>query len=438
MTGPHALPLSTAHRVASGPARQRGVATLVVVMALFFVLALVAAYTNRNLVYEQRTAANSYRAERALATADGAVDWTLSQLNGGRVALNCGASTTASDGDFRSRYLTLNSQNGGYVTSALMPTCITPHSNTPALRCACPTPTSAGSITVPTDEPATAFRVSFMTPTGMTTTPPGTVYLQVTGCSNVSPGAASCISNDPNPEADARSQVRATLGLVRALPAKPVAPLVVGNDITVPANMLVVTNAETSAVAVHGRSFSTSGATLLFGPDGAAGSNQASSALHALVDAGKFFEAAFGMPAALYKAQPAVVRVACPAGCTMSDAPVVNALTNFPGRTVYIDGDLAFDSVPGSSTVGTTAIPVMLVVNGTLTLTAAVNLTGFVYATEVLWQSGTATLQGALAAAQNFTATTAVTIAYDADVMATITKGYGSFVRVPGGWNRGF
>jgi len=370
MTALFTLPSPRLRSAGMGKTHQRGVATLVVVMALFFVLALVAAYTNRNLVYEQRTAANSYRAERALATADGAVEWTLSNLNSGRVGINCEASTAAGDSDFRSRYLSLNTQNGGYVPSALMPTCITPHNNLPALRCACPTVSEAGSITVPTDEPSTAFRVRFIPITGMPTTPPGTIFVQVTGCSNVSPGTASCISTDPNPEADARSQVRATLGLVRALPAKPLAPLMAGGNITAPANALVISSAETNAVAVHGGTFSAPGAKLQFGSDGAAGADLASTDLADMLAGGKFFESVFGMPAALYKAQPAVVRVACPGGCSSGDADVVSALTNFPGRTVYIDGDLNFNSIPGSSIVGTSASPLMLVVKGTLTVAA--------------------------------------------------------------------
>ena len=75
-------------------------AALMMVMVMFFIMALVAAYTNRNLVFEQRTTANSYRAERALVAADSGLDWTLSMLNGGRIDLQCRPSTTATDVDF--------------------------------------------------------------------------------------------------------------------------------------------------------------------------------------------------------------------------------------------------------------------------------------------------------------------------------------------------
>ena len=50
--------------------RQRGAATLIVVMILFFVMTLVAAYTNRSLIFEQRTSANQYRSTQSLEIAD--------------------------------------------------------------------------------------------------------------------------------------------------------------------------------------------------------------------------------------------------------------------------------------------------------------------------------------------------------------------------------
>ena len=49
---------------------QSGAASLVVVLMLFFVIALVSAYTSRNLIFEQRTANNQYRSTQALEAAE--------------------------------------------------------------------------------------------------------------------------------------------------------------------------------------------------------------------------------------------------------------------------------------------------------------------------------------------------------------------------------
>ena len=90
----------------------RGLAALTVVMIIFFVMAMVAAYTNRNLVFEQRISTNSYKSARAVDAAEAAVDWTLSMLNGGVLTDNCTAPSAAAlaanpsaFSDFRRRYL---------------------------------------------------------------------------------------------------------------------------------------------------------------------------------------------------------------------------------------------------------------------------------------------------------------------------------------------
>ncbi|RYG22576.1 MAG: hypothetical protein EON93_24980, partial [Burkholderiales bacterium] len=69
--------------------RQRGAATLVVVMVLFLVMALLAAYANRSLMFEQRISGSYYRASMAQDLAEGGVDWTVAMLNGGGIDDDC-------------------------------------------------------------------------------------------------------------------------------------------------------------------------------------------------------------------------------------------------------------------------------------------------------------------------------------------------------------
>jgi Tfp pilus assembly protein PilX len=71
----NALAVSTRRHAHQG---QRGVATLIVVLVLFFVVSLVAAYTNRNLIFEQRTASNQYRSTQALEAAEAGLEWAIS------------------------------------------------------------------------------------------------------------------------------------------------------------------------------------------------------------------------------------------------------------------------------------------------------------------------------------------------------------------------
>ena len=73
-----------------------GMAALTVVMVLFFVMAMVAAYTNRSLIFEQRISANNYRATSAMNASEAGIEWGIAMINGGRVDDNClGSSNTA-------------------------------------------------------------------------------------------------------------------------------------------------------------------------------------------------------------------------------------------------------------------------------------------------------------------------------------------------------
>ena len=218
------------------PARsllQRGMAALTVVMVLFFIMALLAAYTNRNLVFEQRISANSYRATRALEAADAGVEWTIGMLNAGRITASCvppDPDVAAAFTDFRSRYLVpaLNAQTGeadafglpwGLVqANRVYPTCVM-LDGVPS--CACPAVgEAAAGINVPADGVATAFRVTFRL-FNDDTVRGGAIQLVARGCSNPGAGDTSCIAQAENPNAppvvDGTTSVIATLGLVRAL-----------------------------------------------------------------------------------------------------------------------------------------------------------------------------------------------------------------------------
>src|SRR4051812_22686104 len=85
-------------------ARQGGAATLVVVMVLFFIMAMMAAFANRNLIFEQRIASNYYRSGVALEVADAGGEWALGRLNGSNIDAACTAAGNPTS-SFRQRYL---------------------------------------------------------------------------------------------------------------------------------------------------------------------------------------------------------------------------------------------------------------------------------------------------------------------------------------------
>ena len=429
-----------------------GMAALVVVMVLFFIMAMVAAYTNRNLVFEQRTTANSYRAERALVAADAGVDWAISMLNGGRIDINCQPSTNAADTDFRRRYLNRTS-TGAYTlvgstddANTLYPGCISSAGN---LTCICPTqaapnPDPNPVRAWPIDGGGTAFRVRRWLP-GLQTRS-GSMLLEARGCATTGTGASSCVSANSLPAVDAQTQVRTTVGLVRAMASPPLAALTAAGAINAGTSELRIGNPDAaSGLTAHAGAAITAAASSRYaGPAGSADdgrlANDAALQVPAVADrytaADRLFRGTFGMDAPTFRRQPALVRIDCSGGCTTTQ--LTTALNNAPGRTLWLDGNLTIDTAPVTGVIGSNAEPVMAIVTGTLAVQAATELVGFVYATDIQWSGAAsgALVRGALMAANGFSASATATIRYDADVLDVIRLGYGSFVRTPGSWGR--
>jgi len=419
--------------------RSRGVAALTVVMILFFVMALVAAYTNRNLVFEQRISANSYRSARALDASEGAIDWTLSMLNGGRINASCASSNTITDNDFRGNYLRLvdigEPDNPGRYevvwklnpAQKMFPACI---SKDGVLSCICPTLTDrTPAIATPADGIGTAFNVSLRTPTNELQ--PGTLNIDALGCASIGTGAGACYNQAPLSQrqvvSDAKSGVRAGIGLVQALPVPPEATLTVGGGIVMNAGALTVTN------------------------EGTRRNGTQKIIVDNTTPANNWFRFRFGVDSATFKNQPAVVTIDCSAGCDSSNLADIHA--RFPRNPIWIEGNLTISSadqlgsmphlpvppnVPTPSTPGNVNDwnPIMLIVNGRLTVAADVRIVGFVHASDVSWASPGATLYGAIITPGIFTGTADAKLNYRADLLEFIGLYYGSFVRVPGSWKQ--
>jgi PilX N-terminal len=438
--------------------RQRGVAALTVVMVLFFVMALLAAYTNRNLVFEQRISANSYRATRALEAADAGVEWATGMLNAGRITASCNPPDPAQAAgltDFRSRYLVpaMNPLTGepdafglpwGQVpANRVYPTCVVVNG---VPRCACPAlGEAAAAINVPADGVATAFRISFRL-FNDDTVRGGSIQLVSRGCSNPGTGNTSCIAQTEvagaSPAVDSTTTVITTLGLVRALPVAPKATLTAGTTITAnaPGELQIANGDFTTGLTAHaGVSLSAAASSRFIGPAGS-GSNGRIDSDATLADlaaqgADPWFRALFVLDAGSYQRQPAVVRLDCAAGCNR--ARIAAALLLNPRNPIWADGDVDLDAAVGGvvDDLGTVADPMMLIVNGNLTISGDANIRGFAHANQINWTAPAATWDGALVSATSFTASSVATLRYDKALLDIIRLRYGSFVRAPGGWN---
>ena len=263
-------------------APDKGMAALTVVMIIFFVMALVAAYTNRNLIFEQRISANSYKSARALDAAEAAIDWTLSMLNGGVVTDNCTAPSAAALAanpaaytDFRRRLLTTpfdpTVTEGSYDrliigndAVRMYPACIMDASA--GLSCICPSPTSRNpSMGTPNDGIGSAFNVELEHASDASAglfSQPGAVNISAQGCANIGTGGTSCYNQNPSAQSisvvDAKSGINMTVALVRALPLGAQAPghpqlstLTTGGAVQMNGFILTVANSTVTETALR-------------------------------------------------------------------------------------------------------------------------------------------------------------------------------------------
>ena len=428
----------------------RGLAALTVVMVLFFVMALVAAYTNRNLIFEQRISIGTYRSARATDGAEAALNWGMSLLNGGLIDTACQPSTVATDLDYRRQaFVELPADSvageGRYETSSLVSRpvagCIVANGQ---MSCACQSAAVTNPIiTPPTSGQGTAFHTTFFLPILDGSDPKshqGVVGLAGYACGSLGTGVNDCSRSAAGvPQVDGMAGISSSLGMLSALPLAPKATLTAGGVVSTTGGgvQLVISNPDSSSgkTVMAGGAVSNSGQ--FAGPAGSAGDGKvdnvaAMANLANLADptSDGWFKAVFGMDPVTYRNQPATRLMDCSAGCNATALAAV--LAGYPRNPIFIAGDLSLDSAAG---LGTAAAPVMLVVSGTLTVAADTPIIGFVYAGNLNWQAANASVNGAIVTRGNFAATATARLTYDRQVIDTIRLRYGSFVRMPGSWS---
>jgi len=446
-------------------AHQRGAATLVVVMVLFFIISMVAAYTSRSMIFEQRTGANLYRATQSFEAAEAGMNWALMMLNSGRIDAECRPSASSTDNSFRDRYLNINASTGlitpdwlvapvppATTGTPLTPTCVF-DSGAGTWRCACPT-AAAPLLTAPSGNAVSpAFRIRFRSPTPPSGVPaqPGLVRIDVVGCTRLDDGClnetGASVANEgrtvtgailmlsgratafPQAAVTARGDVTATgLSVINATAS--------GNGVTVQASGIIDTaglSLSTSAGNAIGGSTLPSDTGLLLPGIAASGAAPGFSATE------RFFAATFMLTPERWNQMPAVVTVTCPVGGC--DAATIRArIADNPGRPLWLTGSLLVDS---AGDIGSAAAPVMMVVNGNLEFsTAGVTVHGLMMirpaAPAVSWDTSASTqpgtIRGAVVVDGSVTGTSSLVVQYDSGVLTNLRTSSGTFFRVAGSW----
>lgn len=412
--------------------RQRGSASLLVVMVLLLSMALVVAYANRSLLFEQRASINQYRATQAFEAAEAGLEWATAMLNDPR-SLDADCLPAASGTSLRQRWLGLDAgslqqlprtwSNAGTAVP-LQAACARDASG---WSCSCPAGGHPGVDTAVAVQATAAFVVH-----AEPMNPPGMVRLVATGCTGAggacAPGGATAV--------EASATVQAVFALVPALASRPVAPLTARQDIDAGGAALGLHNAD----AASGGIVAHAGGRVL-GSQLRAGTVAGASASLAVVeadpalaasDADHFFTGFFGLDKATWRAQPAVRRVRCAGDCS---AAVATAIADAVGPAlVWVDGDL---TLRGPLPLGTAAQPVVIVSSGIATLDGAVAIHGVLYAAAITWNDTTSAgglVRGALVSEGGYSGNAASDLIYDAALLRTLQYDAGSFVRLPGSW----
>lgn len=444
---------------------QRGAAALIVVMLLFFIISLVAAYTSRNLIFEQRTATNQYRSTQAMEAAEAGVEWTIAQLNAGRISNTCAASTDVTNESFRQRYLTINSSSGQITRrlnsdgTVLRPECVFDGSGGGvAWRCRCPkVDTTTAALTSPTGTGtavAPAFVIQFTQGSATLGGRTDLIQLESNSCTRL---GTDCLNFNTNRggTGDGVASVRVTLALRGALNRVPAAALtVMGAVASVPTGVvLAVSNQDvaTNGITVHAAGSLPGSGLNLSGMPGTAPASTTISGDTALLPAAQTvagftatdlrFASFFGMTPQTYLDQPGLPQLDCSAGCDSGDIEDVLKLNR--GRPIWLTGSTG--TVTIDADLGTNDQPALLIIDGDLVLGSGATLRGMIYhrakpggGGDTTWNlSGTATVQGAAIVEGGLTlagSSATPALVYNPAVLKALRVSTGTFVRVPGSW----
>lgn len=417
-------------------ARERGVAALVVVMVLFFIVSLVAAYSSRNLIFEQRTSANQYRSTAALDAADAGLEWALSLLNSGRIDGACNKTTklaAAPNDTFRQRYLAIDGANGAVTVrtradgTELLPSCAF---SAGAWTCSCP---SDGAPAMAGDGPA--FRVRFLQ---LPAPQAGTIRVEARGCTSVD---NQCLAFPAPHATECRGTACTLVSLFSGLKAPPTAAITARTTVNVGGAALTAVNSSAvgSGISIHaGGAVNRAGMTLVGRPGSPADlsvvdGDASLSAVSFTPD--RMFAAFFGLLPDTYQEQPGAVVVNCGGGCLWT-ADVRDVVRDNPGRVIWLTGNIDFD-VAGNACVDDAGLPdpCVIVATGDITFSAATTVNGLIYSHAATWATaGTGTIRGAAGASGAIAGNGSPTVVFDAELLTRLRYTSGSFARVPGSW----
>jgi Tfp pilus assembly protein PilX len=389
-------------------------------------MAIIAVFTNRNLIFEQKTSANQYRSTLALEVAEAGLGWATAMLNkSGKISdAACLDSAVGTDVSFRDKYLNYSSLAKTWATvgasGAVVAACVTGQDRTD-WTCNCPEPGTAPAVASPSAggyKPG--FAIAFINNTATRS-----VDLVSYGCTSAVT-AATC-------SGDASATVRVTVANVPALATPPGAPMTARGEVSIGNAALGVKNLDptTAGVTVNagmGIDASKLKITTTPGtPPTASLVGNDDSLRNSTED--QLFQTFFGVPKAAWRDSVADAILTCP--CTET---TVNTAIASGHRKLWLNGDFNGNS---NVTLGSATKPILMIVDGAAHMNGSLTIYGVVYSTAASWNNtggGNAQLIGAAISEGDYTGNGTPDYIYDPSVIGGLTSIPGLFSRVPGSW----
>jgi hypothetical protein len=272
---------------------------------------------------------------------------------------------------------------------------------------------------------------------------PGLVRVTARGCNSV---GTQCYSGSTRGAADAVAETSVLLGLNSALATPPRAALTVTRSVDLNGGAVTVSNADASThgitINAGGQLFNAGAARLVSAPGSPGGTGSTRMEDQSFRDSmnnfwtgSRMFISFFGMDHVTYRSQPGATRIVCSGDCSNAIAAAASAN---PGRVLWVQGPVNI----GSNTTlgGPGAPPVMLVVQGGLTVSANLQVFGMLYLHDPsgsnTWttNAGSTLIDGAVVAEGGLSILGEPTISFNPNILRTISNTQGSMVRVPGSW----
>lgn len=398
--------MRTARR--SSGAQQRGAMTLLVALVLFIAATLLVLYTSNTAVTEQRMSANEVRSKQAFEAAQAGIELGIRHVNTGGAF---DTQLTQADATWAAQNSFLRAR---FCSSASVPTLQCADHQSDGFSGTCTAPAAGDDrawLAACGWSDDSAARRRILTFVAKASPLPGGVTNPLTAKGTVAMGGNPTVVNYYNnltvwtghnlasSSATGKTVIRRPSSSPGQLTPQQVADQVGGG------NQVCNTNQAPDLICT-----TTSG---VVGPDVI----QGDSSLSILTDA-QFFENFLGSSPTEYKSSMVDSVVAA------ADAESISA----GGQVYWVDGNASINQ-----SIGSAGNPVILVVDGDLTLSGSPTIFGVVFVKGSLSQGGGATIRGALLASGGVSGNGSLNVIYDPDAVGGVRR-LGSFASMPGSW----